>query len=306
MYDDSIKVANKIISYNDLSDIFARMYEDLNNYIKISQNEERRNQVLDYSHQIWTFKDNGSKLHFTIYFHDGNEISFDNYNNFITVFNNRLEEIKSIYARYHLSYSTSSPEVKSEWHNETITMWLYEDKAEFSFSLSSTDRKMDHIYELIKSKVADAPVKYDDVIKNKSSINSSVGLAIAFIPSLILCTLLLFVPTIRTIFTTSCVLYPIVCLMIAFLLSGTMSSWKLDDLYKPIVPDKKYINYEKGYKDDIDKYLETSEILIGKNTRNLENRKQIMNEYKKYKKYIPYEIGVLILLSIIVIFIGKI
>ena len=94
--------------------------------------------------------------------------------------------------------------------------------------------------------------------------------------------------------------------MIAFLLSGTMSSWKLDDLYKTIIPDKKYINYEKGYKDDIDKYLKTSEILIGKNTHNLENRKQIMKEYNKYKQYLPYEIGVLILLSIIVIFIGKI
>ena len=107
------------------------MYEDYNKYIKTSQNEERRNQVLDYNHQTWTFKDNNSKLHFTIYFHDGNEINFDNYNNFITVANNRLEEIRSIYARYHLSYSTSSPGTKSTWHDETIIMWVYEDKAEF-------------------------------------------------------------------------------------------------------------------------------------------------------------------------------
>ena len=74
----------------------------------------------------------------------------------------------------------------------------------------------------------------------------------------------------------------------------------LEDLYKNIVPDKKYISYEKEYKDDIDRYVETSEILIGKNAHNLENRKQIMEEYKKYKKYLPYEIGALIILSIIV------
>lgn len=38
MYNDSIKVANKIISYNDLLEIFARMYEELDKYKKIYQN----------------------------------------------------------------------------------------------------------------------------------------------------------------------------------------------------------------------------------------------------------------------------
>ena len=89
---------------------------------------------------------------------------------------------------------------------------------------------------------------------------------------------------------------------IAFVLNGTMSAWKLEDLYKNIVPSKKYISYEKGYKDDIDRYTNTSEILIGKKTHNMENRKQIMEIYDKYKKYIPYEIGVIAILSLIVIF----
>lgn len=256
--------------------------------------------MLDYSHQVWTFKDSDSRLHFAINFYDDTQIKFDNYNNFVTIFNNRLEEIKSIYVGYYLSYSVSSPEVKSEWYNQSITMWIYETKAEINVSLSSHDDKMNDVYELIKNKILNSPIKYDDVIKKKSSINSTVGLAISLIPAIILCTLLLFVPTIRSVFAMNFVLYPISCLTIAFLLSGTMSAWKLEDLYKNIVPDKKYISYEKEYKDDIDRYVETSEILIGKNAHNLENRKQIMEEYKKYKKYLPYEIGALIILSIIV------
>ena len=40
MYKDTIKVANKIISYNDLFEIFSKMQEKLLECKKISNNEE--------------------------------------------------------------------------------------------------------------------------------------------------------------------------------------------------------------------------------------------------------------------------
>ena len=175
-------------------------------------------------------------------------------------------------------------------------------KIEVNVSLDSEDEKTNHIYEMIKNKIQNAPEKYDEIISRKSSIMFNVGIAVAFIPAIIACILLLFVPTIRILFATGIVLLPIVCCMIAFVLSGTMASWKLDDLYESIVPKKKYKNNKKGYKDDIEDFTNTSEILIGKNTHNFEKRNQIRTIYNKYKKYIPYEIGVLIILSIIVVF----
>lgn len=149
-----------------------------------------------------------------------------------------------------------------------------------------------------------APERYDDVVRNKSSISWGVANAIAFIPSIIFFTLLLLIPSLRMIMSNSFVLFPICSIMLTFFLSGTFSGMKLDDLYKNIVPDKKYVSYEKGYKDDIDKYLQDSEILIGKNVHNMDNRREIMRIYNKYKKYIPYEIIVLVVMSILVIMIG--
>ena len=72
---------------------------------------------------------------------------------------------------------------------------------------------------------------------------------------------------------------------------------------------KKYVgydstNYRSIYKDDIDKYVQTSEILIGKNVDNLKCRDKIMKYYNKYKKYIPIELGVLVFISILVLFLG--
>lgn len=311
MYNDTIKVANKIITDKDLIEIFDLMNEKLIRFQKIAQTEEMQNRMLEYRYQKWTFRDNRSGLSFDVNFYDDTKIKFDNYNNFLAIFNSRLHEIKSIWVHFHISYSVSSPETRIEWYNQHINMNIYETKVDIDVSLSSDDKKIDDVYELIKTKVYNAPPKYDTVIKKKSLIHTVVGLAIGFIPALVITTMLLFVPAIRHIFATSYVLYPICCIIMAFFIGGTVGSTKLDSLYKSITPEQKYAGYDSTnhksiYKDDIDKYVQTSEILIGKNVDNLKCRESIMEYYSKYKKYIPYEIGIMILFSIISLFLGNI
>lgn len=307
MYNDTLKVANKIISYDDLFDIFTKMQEKLIHYQKVSNNEEMQNKMLEYNYQKWTFKDSNSQLTFNVNFYDDTSIKFDNYNNFIGIFNNRLHEIKDIYVYFVLSYSTQEEGQQSKWYSQNINMWIYETKVEINTSLDSSDKKMEDIYEFIKNKILNAPIKYDNIIKKKSSISTIVGLAIGLIPGLIISTLLMFIPTIREIFANSYVLYPICVIVLAFVIGGTIASSKLDKLYKNIIPEQKYAgydstNYKSIYKDDIDKYVETSEILIGKNVDNLRSRQLIMENYDKYKKYLLPEIIILIVLSIIVLF----
>lgn len=310
MYNDSIKVANKIITYDDLYDIFVKMQERLVELRKINDAEEARNRMLDYKYKTWTFKDNGSKLTFDVSFTDDTSIKFDNYNNFISVFNNRLDEITYINVYYSISYSVKDT-LRDDYCHQHINMTIRENKMSIDVSLSSNDNKINDIYELIKSKVLKAKPKYDMVIKKKSYINTVVSLAIGFIPSLIILTLLLLVPYVRGIYATLYVIYPLVSIFLAFVIGGTISSSKLDRWYKSINPEQKYAGYDASsnkriYKDDIDSYVNSSEILIGKNANNLEYRNNILNYYNKYKKYLPYEIGVMILISVIVLFLGGI
>ena len=75
------------------------------------------------------------------------------------------------------------------------------------------------------------------------------------------------------------------------------------------MPNKKYAgydstNYKSIYKDDIDSFVGTSEILIGKKVNNLENRRMIRTEYEKYKTLIPKELIALLVATVIVIIIG--
>ena len=81
-------------------------------------------------------------------------------------------------------------------------------------------------------------------------------------------------------------------------------------MYSTIVPEQKYVGYDSNshksiYKDDMDKFLTTSEIIIGKNVDNIRNREEIIQLEEKYSKYIPIELFVILAFSIIMILIGK-
>ena len=309
MYNDTIKVANKIISDSDLADIFQKMNEEILENTRICKQEIMKNEKYETEYQHWTTKDFQGTLKFTVNFYDDTNITFDNYNNFISIFNSRIHEIKEIWVRYHFSYWIQNGR-DSKLMSQGISMNIYESKMDIDVNLSSEDKKMDDIYTLIKNKILNAPEKYDRIIKKKSSITNKVSFALGVIPSLVICTLLVFVPTIREVYGMTYVLYPIAVILLGFIIGGTVFVGKLDRLYSTIVPDKKYAgydstNYKSIYKDDIDSYVQSSEIIIGKNIDNIKNRRELAEIEKKYSKYIPTEIIVILVLSLIMILVGK-
>lgn len=309
MYNDTIKAENRIISNDNLTQIFQTMGETLKKYQKVSAAEEQRNHMLDYAYQSYTFKDEGSKVKVIVDFYDNTNITFDNYDNFASIWYSRIDEIRSLDVYYSLNYNVVTPEPSRSrtYYSQSIQMHISENKLDITLKLDSQDRKLDDLYNLIKNTVLNAPEKYDMVIKKKSSITNTVAFAIGMIPALIITTILLFVPVINNIMLKGYVVYPICCLILAYLIGNMVASSKLDKYYDPIMPEKKYAGYSDGhavYKDDVDKFVGTSEILIGKKVNNLSNRNQIKQEYEKYKKFIPKELLALLIATVIVIVIG--
>lgn len=305
MYNDTIKTANKIITYDDLYEIFSAMNEKLVSLKMIGEQEKADNRMLETNYQKWTFKDNGSELYFKVDFTDDTSIRFDNYNEFLSTFNNRLNEIKSIWASFSLIYSTLDPEKKSKFYNQRISMDISEKRINIDFSLSSEDKKIDNIYELIKNTILNAPPRYDYVIKKKKKINLITTLGIGFIPALVITNLLLLIPLAKQIFMRSFILYPICCLALTIFIGKIIATIKLERLYKNISPEQKYVRYDsknqrRVYEDDIEKYVKEAEVLIGRNANNLICREKIMENYNRYKKYLVYEIIVLIVLSYVI------
>ena len=309
MYNDTIKVANKIISDTDLTEIFQRMNDEILENIQICKQETIQNEKYEREYQHWTTKEFDGTFKVTINFYDDTNVTIDNYTNFISIYNTRLHEIKDMWIRYGYSYWIQHG---TEMHSisQHINMSIYEYKMDIEVNLSSMDKKMDDVYQLIKEKILKAPERYDRVIKKKNSITNKIGFALGTIPSLIICTLLCFVPIIRQIYSMSYIGFPIAVVILGFMIGNTIFGGRLDRLYSTIVPEKKYAGYDssKGssiYKDDIDKYVKDSEIIIGKNIDNIKNRKEIVELEEKYSKYIPIELIAILVLSIIVILIGK-
>ena len=304
MSTDRMGLANKILTSDDLFEIFSKMNETISRYKKISAIEESRNATLDYSYQEWSFKDNSSKLEFTVDFYDNTNVKYDKFDSFLTVYNTRLEEIKRIDVYFCLSYDVTQEHTK-KFHYHSINLYITETDLSVSYNIDDSDNKVEEVYNLIKNKIVNAKEKYDYVVKNKTKIATIIALAIGLMPAIVITTLGIFVPQLKELYTRGYVLYPIACFVIAFVVGGTIESYMLDKYFKHIVPDKKYAYYDanKGksvYKDDIEKFTSTSEILIGKNVNNVECRTKIKEAYDKYKGLVPIEVAIVLIMSLII------
>lgn len=309
MYNDTIKVANKIITDTDLEKIFQKMNDEILENQKICKQETAQNERYENAYQHWTTKSFEGTFNCTINFYDDTNIKFDNYNNFYSIYNSRISEIKNMWVSYHYNYWIQNGN-DSQYINQSINMNIYEDRMDIDVNLSSADKKMDDVYQLIKEIILKAPEKYDRIIRKKSSITNKITFALGVIPSIVICTLLVFIPQVRQIYGMTYVLFPIAVVLLGYMLGGTVFGGKLDSLYSSIVPEKKYAgydstNYKSIYKDDIDSYTKSSEIIIGKNIDNLRCRKEIADLEEKYSKYIPKEIIAIIVLSLLMILLGK-
>ena len=180
MYNDTIKAENKIISSDDLTQIFQLMGETLKKYLKTSQDEEKQNRMLDTPYQNYTFKDEGSRMKVIVDFYDNTNITFDNYDNFMGIFYSRIDEIKTMDIHYTLSYTVITPEPNRSRNSyfQSIQMHINENKIDITLNLKSDDPKLDEVYNLIKNKVLSAPEKYDDVIRRKSKITNTVSFGV--------------------------------------------------------------------------------------------------------------------------------
>lgn len=310
MYNDTIKAENKIISTEDLEQIFQMMGETLKKYKRISDLEEKQNQSLEYNMRKFTFKDEGSKIRVTVDFYDNTTITFDNYEAFMGIFYSRLEEIKTMSVNYSLNYTVMEPEPnkRRDFYMQSIQMYITDKKLDITLSLKSEDPKLDELYNFIKNKILNAPEKYDMIIKDKSKIMNTIAFAMGFIPGIIVTTLLLFVPFLNFIFFKGFVVYPLCVLFLTFIIGSIVATSKLDKYYSPILPDKISdgydSNYHRVYKDDIDSFVGTSDILIGKKVNNIKNRKIIKKEYEKHEGFIFKAVMILIIASSVVMAIG--
>lgn len=304
MYEDSLKVENKIIDSTKISEIFMMMNNELELISREAEEEKRKNQNIEYQYQDYNYKFFNGKLSFNVEFYDSSTISFDNYNNFISIYENRLDEIKCIQSYYSLSYTVDKPGYQDEIITQHLNMYIRENKFEISVKIASRDNNVNKIYEKVKEMILFAPEKYDKTIKRKKIVINKVTFAIGFIPALLIGFILMFVPSIRDVFKQIVVLLPLLIILFAYVIGRVFASILVGDYYNKLITDKKYDYYDADkrksiYKDDIESYVSKCEVLIGKNSNNMKYRKEIIKYDKMFSKFLLPEIGLLVIIFII-------
>lgn len=309
MYYDTIKCENKIITSEALMEIIQTMNETLKKYEKIAEQEKIQNQMLESKYQEYTYKYTTSKLTFNINFNDNTDIHIDRYETFSGIYYSRLSEIKSIDIKMYAFYDTKKENERAVSYSQSINIYVNNKKMDISINLKSEDPKFDNVYNKIKEKILTAPEKYDFIVRNKSKITNTVAIATGAIPGIIIAALFLFIPEVNKVFLKGIVVYPLVAAFLMYFIGSIIANAKLDKYYEPLMPDKKYAGYDTTnhksvYKDDVDTFVNTSDILIGNKVNNLTYREKIQEIYNKYKVRVLPMLLAFTGISIIVIVVG--
>ena len=304
MYNESINTNNKIISTDLLMNIFSRMNEIKKSYTFKAEKEEQTYNSLSCENQInmkRQYNNYVSNFSFTVNFYDSTTITIDSYENFMSVFNSRLHEIKSIISNFSINYF----DVNNRSCSNSIGLMIYENSFDINIAIDNSNSEMTDLFNYIKNSIYEAPEKYDYVMKNKSKICFSYTSALGNIVGIVLSTILICLPPVFSIVTSGYwILYPICCLILGYFMGTIIFSNTMNSLYKNIDMEKIYDGYdpntfESRYKSDKQSYVNSSEVIIGKNIDNLSNRIKIKELYTDKKKYIKFELMAIAFITLV-------
>ena len=107
MYNDTIDASNKIITSEDLFEIFEKINSEMIRLQRIANEEKVRNAGLESSQQKWGYKYYRNDFKCTFNFYDSTTITVDNYDAFINLYNTRLAEIRDMWVRCHIYYTNT-------------------------------------------------------------------------------------------------------------------------------------------------------------------------------------------------------
>ncbi len=308
MYNESIDTTNRIISTELISNIFSRMNEIMRSYTLKANREEQTYDNIPLENKINMKREYSSftsDFSFTIDFYDSTTVVINSYEKFVGIFASRLSEIKRIYSNMRFSYF----DINHKYHSNQLSLSIHENSFDIRVEIDQSNNEMKELFNYIKTSIYETPEKYDFVMRNKDKICFSYSFALGSIVAIVLSIILMCIPSVFSILTDGYwILFPICCLIMGYFLGTLLFSGYISSLYKNIDMKKVYDGYNSKthasiYKADKNSYLNSSEVIIGKNIYNLSNRNKIKNLYYEKKKYIKFELIIIAIISLLLLLI---
>lgn len=311
------KVVNKQITLKSIIDVANYMEDYKEDYIRKFELDENKNKNIPFGEKVWEYENGNAEIRYTIEFHNGKTITETDYNWFIGNIN-EPKIIKGIIIDLSVSYFNNASRNSNNEYNRINAYIEFQDcgmnlkYSDASVSVETTNKENEahNIYSEIMNILESNEDRYNKTLKYRKVRMQCFTISIGIILSYILFIVLKInkeqlSPMIADYMNNK---YFLVFgqWFIAILLGNVFSYWYILSVYKPLLPEAKYAGYNSStyksvYKDDIEEYLEHSEVHFGKFWDAEKRRNKIEKIYKVTNKIVLIQL----MISVILFFILK-
>lgn len=297
-------IVNKIIPIETIIEVANYLEDQKEEYIRLCQEDERKNAGLRYSDQVYEYKNNVIKMEYTIRFKDGKEITEQNYNWFISNINN-LSIIEKISFCCWISYSSNIKEKgKYEYIHLDSFVYFYEDHVSFKVDGKNNEEQAYRIHSYLRGVLENNEVRFNKTVKNRKLRMQSFFLSIGFVLSYIVYIVLIANKARLNAQIGSYINNKMFVIIgqwfISILLGNILGFPIMMILYKNILPKTKYSHYSKSsrksvYVDNLEDFISHDEVQIGVNANNGKYREIIEKIYKVTSKIVLVQLALSVL-----------
>ena len=274
------EIKNRQIPIQSIIEVADYFEEYKNRYLKIFDEEDRRNKGKNLSETDYEHYYGEAKVTYTISLKDGKEMRESDYNWFVSYMKKPqiLQEAEiQLYVSY---YSKGEREryLSYEKHNsitETVDFYSREfsgTRAVINLSSTNQEKEANNLYYTTEVILNNNKERFDKTIKHRKIRTQAFCIAVGVVLSYILYAVLSLnankLPIDISTYLTNKYIVVFGQWFAAILLGNVFSYWFVLSLYKPLIPDARYAgyNYSAGksvYVDDIEEYQKHSEVHMG-------------------------------------------
>lgn len=284
------KVINKQIPLETIVKVANYLEKYKEEYDRKFELEQNKNKNIPYGEKQWEYENGNTTINYTIEFKNGKNIKESDYNWFAQNLN-QPSIIKSIAIDLYVSFYTKGPNntINDIYNKINVSLYFREFDVTIDVDTTNQENEAHNLYLEVMNILEDNEDRYNKTMKHRKIRTQCFTISVGIILSYILYAIIKLNISKMSPFVNEYLNNKYFLIfgqwLIAILLGNIFSYWYILSIYRPLLPNTKYTGYNystgKGnYTDDVDDYVEHSEVHFGKYWDAEKRRKKIEKIYK--------------------------
>lgn len=310
------KIINKQIPVTTIVDV-ANYFDSYVERYNILFQKKNDNKGSVFNEKDIEYENGNVEVRYTVKLHNGKDMTESDYNWFMGMLN-QTRAIEEIIIELKVSYHSkdNKENSKTQYNSIHASVYFRDAKMDLKYSdvyinvrTTNQENEAHNIYSTIMNTLENNEERYNKTIKNRKirmqSFSISVGILLSYILYFILRLNSEVLPDAIVNYMSNKYFIVFGQWLLAILLGNLLSYWYILSIYRPLLPNAKYVGYNRSshksmYTDDINNYIEHSEVHIGKYWDADKRRKKIEKIYKITSKILIGQLVISLIMFLII------